>query len=304
MNTENFTNENHNKTVSLVLGSGGARGLTHIGVIDWLNENGYQIQSIAGSSIGALIGGMYAAGKLDVYAQWVMALEKMDVIRLLDISFARKSLFKGNRVIEVLREMIGDYEIENLPISYTAVATDLHEQQEVWFNQGSLFDAIRASIAIPTIFTPHNYMGKTFLDGSLVNPVPIAPTLNDTTDITIAVDLNGKSQSKPVEETKIEDKVIHGDGNVDSYHQRIIQFINSLQSSPKAPAAKDLTLYEIIAKSMETMQAKITRLQLAAYSPDVVVVIPTNTCSFYEFYRAKELVDIGYQSAEKYLSCL
>ena len=296
--------ETHKKTVSLVLGSGGARGLAHIGVIDWLNENGYQIQSIAGSSIGALIGGMYAAGKLDVYAQWVMALEKMDVIRLLDISFARKSLFKGNRVIEVLREMIGDYDIENLPISYTAVATDLHEQQEVWFNQGSLFDAIRASIAIPTIFTPHNYMGKTFLDGSLVNPVPIAPTLNDTTDITIAVDLNGKSQSKPVEETKIEDKVIHGDGNVDSYHQRIIQFINSLQSSPKAPAAKDITLYEIIAKSMETMQAKITRLQLAAYSPDVVVVIPTNTCSFYEFYRAKELIDFGYQKAEEHLSCL
>ena len=296
--------ETHKKTVSLVLGSGGARGLAHIGVIDWLNENGYQIQSIAGSSIGALIGGMYAAGKLDVYAQWVMALEKMDVIRLLDISFARKSLFKGNRVIEVLREMIGDYDIENLPISYTAVATDLHEQQEVWFNQGSLFDAIRASIAIPTIFTPHNYMGKTFLDGSLVNPVPIAPTLNDTTDITIAVDLNGKYQSKPVEETKIEDKVIHGDGNVDGYHQRIIQFINSLQSSPKAPAAKDLTLYEIIAKSMETMQAKITRLQLAAYSPDVVVVIPTNTCPFYEFYRAKELIDFGYQKAEEHLSCL
>lgn len=297
MNTE--TNK---KTVSLVLGSGGARGLAHIGIIDWLNENGYQIQSIAGSSIGALIGGMYAAGKLDVYANWVIALEKMDVIRLLDISFERKSLFKGNRVIEVLREMIGDYEIENLPISYTAVATDLHEQQEVWFNQGSLFDAIRASIAIPTIFTPHEYMGKTFLDGSLVNPVPIAPTLNDKTDITIAVDLNGKSQPKPVEETKIEDKVIHGDGNGNGYHQRIIQFINSLQPSSKAPAAKDLTLYEIIAKSMETMQAKITRLQLAAYSPDEVVVIPTNTCSFYEFYRAKEMIDFGYQKAEEHLS--
>jgi len=297
--------ESHSKTVSLVLGSGGARGLAHIGVIDWLDKNGYKIQSIAGSSIGALIGGMYAAGKLDVYAQWVMALEKMDVIRLLDVSFARKSLFKGDRVIEVLREMIGDYNIENLPISYTAVATDLHEQQEVWFNQGSLFDAIRASIAIPTIFTPHDYLGKTFLDGSLVNPVPIAPTLNDKTDITIAVDLNGKVQSIPVEETILQDEVRNDDGSgSDGYHQRIIQFINSLQSTPKAPAAKDLTLYEIIAKSMETMQAKITRLQLAAYSPDVVVVIPSNTCSFYEFYRAKEMVDFGYQKAEEHLSCL
>ncbi|WP_455208686.1 patatin-like phospholipase family protein [Kaarinaea lacus] len=297
---------NSNKTVSLVLGSGGARGLAHIGIIHWLNENGYSIQSIAGSSIGALIGGMYAAGKLDVYAKWVMALEKIDVIRLLDISFARKSLFKGDRIIDVLREMIGDYNIEDLPISYTAIATDLHEQQEVWLNQGSLFDAIRASIAIPTIFTPHNYMGKIFLDGSLVNPIPIAPTLNDRTDITIAVNLNGKVQLPVAQEPGIQNKMDsdHDTSNGNGYHQRIIQFINSLQSKQQAPATKDITLYEIIAKSMETMQGKIARYQLAAYSTDAVVVIPTNVCSFYEFYRAKELIDIGYQSATMQLSNL
>jgi len=295
----------HNKTVSLVLGSGGARGLAHIGIINWLNQNGYQIQSISGSSIGALIGGVYAAGKLDAYTKWVKALEKIDVIRLLDISFARKGLFKGDRVIDILREIIGDYNIEDLPISYTAVATDLHERQEVWFNSGSLFDAIRASIAIPTIFTPHNYMGRQFLDGSLVNPVPIAPTLHDKTDITIAVDLNGKNQPAPATLINAEKKDClengNGNGNGNGYHQRILQFINGLQSKPQVSATKELTLYEIVAKSMETMQGKITRLQLAAYSTDVLIVIPTNVCSFYEFYRAGELIDFGYEQACRYL---
>ncbi len=301
--------ENQNKTVSLVLGSGGARGVAHIGIIHWLVENGYQIQSISGSSIGALVGGMYAVGKLDVYTKWVMALQKVDVIRLLDISFARRGLIKGNRIIDVLRKLIGDHNIEDLPISYTAVATDLREQQEVWFNRGSLFDSIRASIAIPTIFTPHNYMGKQFLDGSLVNPVPVAPTLHDKTDITIAVDLNGKAEPEQIQQAGTEnfeswvniDGNGNGNGNGNGYHQRIIEFINGFHPKSKAAAPKELTLYEIIAKSMETMQAKITRVQLAAYSPDAIVVIPVNACSFYEFYRAKEMVDYGYQMACKHL---
>jgi NTE family protein len=302
----NVNTENHNKTVSLVLGSGGARGIAHIGIIHWLVENGYQIQSIAGSSIGALIGGMYAVGKLDAYTKWVMALQKVDVIRLLDISFARKGLIKGNRIIEVLRKLIGDHNIEGLPISYTAVATDLHEQQEVWFNRGPLFDAIRASIAIPTIFTPHSYMGTQFLDGSLVNPVPVAPTLHDKTDITIAVDLNGKAQPEREKQTGTSNCANRDSsvGNGNGYHQRIIQFINGLQPKQQTPAIKELTLYEIIAKSMETMQAKITRVQLAAYSPDAVVVIPASVCSFYEFYRAKEMIDYGYQMACKHLPVL
>ena len=297
---------NKNKTVSLVLGSGGARGLAHIGIIEWLNDNGYEIKSIAGSSIGALIGGIYAAGKLDVYAKWVKALEKKDVIRLLDISFARKSLFKGDRIIDVLRDLVGDYEIENLPIAYTAVVTDLHEQREVWLNQGSLFDAIRASIAIPTVFTPHKYMGVTYIDGSLVNPIPIAPTLNDKTDITIAINLNGKCQSGTEKKTDLPKQTTpeNDNNNGIGYHQRIVKFINSIQTNQKAPTAKDITLYEIIGKSMETMQGRIARYQLATYSPDVIVEIPVNICSFYQFYRARELIDIGYQHAASQLSSI
>jgi NTE family protein len=187
----------HTTTVSLVLGSGGARGLAHIGVIQWLTENGYAIRSIAGSSMGALVGGIYATGKLEVYANWVSALESIDVVRLLDLSFGRTGLFKGERLMGVLRELIGDCAIEELPVSFTAVATDLESGKEVWLRQGKLFDAIRASIATPLILTPFEYCGRRLLDGGLVNPIPIAPTLNDTTDLTIAVDLSGRAEVRP-----------------------------------------------------------------------------------------------------------
>jgi len=296
-----MTNNKHMTTVSLVLGSGGARGLAHIGVIKWLEHHGYQIKSVAGSSMGALIGGMYAAGQLDVYTKWVLALEKRDVIRLLDISFARKSIFKGNRIIDVLRGMIGDYEIQDLPISYTAIATDMETQEEVWLNRGSLFDAIRASIAIPMIFSPHHYMNKTFLDGSLVNPIPIAPTLQDKTDITIAVTLSGKVQAPTILQPYVEEEIDINVKNINGYHKIITQFINGLQNKSPSSTKKEITLYEIIAKSMDAMQSKIARLQLAAYSPNVIITIPTNACSFFEFYRARELIDIGYQKAQEQL---
>jgi|ERR1043166_6246276 NTE family protein len=150
----------HQTTVSLVLGSGGARGLAHIGVIQWLTENGYNIRSIAGCSMGAVIGGIYATSRLEVYVEWVLALERMQVVRLLDPAFGRTGLFKGERIMGVLRELIGDFAIEDLPVSFTAVATDLGSGEEVWLREGKLFDVIRASIATPPIFTPFEYGGR------------------------------------------------------------------------------------------------------------------------------------------------
>ena len=164
------------KRISLVLGSGGARGLAHIGIIRYLEEQGYRIESISGSSMGALIGGIYATGKLEVYAEWVSALEKIDILRLLDISFSSGGFLRGDKVIRALRDLIGDHRIEDLPIAYTAVSADLNRQREVWLKSGSLFDAIRASIAIPTLFTPVKHENRLLVDGGLVNPVPIAPT--------------------------------------------------------------------------------------------------------------------------------
>ncbi len=286
------------KTVSLVLGSGGARGYAHIGIINYLIEQGFTINSISGSSMGALVGGIYAAGKLDIYSQWVTALEKKDTISLLDFSFSQQGLFKGEKIINVLKKMICDYNIEDLPISYTAVATDINRQKEIWINQGSLFDAIRASIAIPLIFTPHDYMGMQLIDGSVINPIPIAPTLNDKTDITIAVNPNGRPKPKI---QKNSSSITTNNENSNNYRQRITDFITGLQSKSDKIADDSMSAYDLITKTSETMQNKITGLQLAAYSPDIVISVPRNVCSFYEFYRAQEIIDIGYELAHKSL---
>lgn len=142
------------KTVSLVLGSGGARGLTHIGVIHWLIENGYEIRSISGCSAGALVGGVYAVGKLDLFVEWVTAIDTVSMAKLLDISWQSSGLFKADKIINTLIELVGDTKIEDLDIPFTAVAANVKEEKEVWLNSGPLFDAIRASISLP-LFLPH-----------------------------------------------------------------------------------------------------------------------------------------------------
>lgn len=276
----------HKTTVSLVLGGGGARGLAHIGAIQWLTENNYTIKSIAGTSIGALVGGIYASGKLDAYTEWVSALDKMDILRLLDPAFGRSGFFKGDRIIALLRELIGDSSIEDLPLAFTAVATDLETGKEVWLRRGKLFDAIRASIGIPLIFTPFQYGHRRLLDGGLVNPVPIAPTLNDHTDLTIAISLSGR------DEKQCDPPVSVAEPSENPYRAQIESFIQSLQSS--APVALPAPgMLSIALKSMDTMQSTIARLKLAAYSPDVLVEIPHNACQFHEFWRAKELIAFG-----------
>ncbi len=286
-----------NQTVSLVLGSGGARGLAHIGVIDWLTENGYEIRSIAGSSMGAMIGGIYAAGKLDVYTRWVLALQRLDVIRLLDLSFGSTGLFKGERVIDVLKELIGDRNIEDLPVPFTAVATDIQNGKEVWLSRGPLFDAIRASIAIPTIFTPHTIEGRQLVDGGLVNPIPIAPTLRDRTDLTVVVNASAPpagEHATPLSREAPDDEA------TGIYHQRIVKFIAELTHRRKVKK-EEMGLFDILSRSMDTMQDLIARFQLAAYSPDVVIEIPRDVCSVYEMYRARELIELGRARAKTML---
>jgi NTE family protein len=284
--------------VSLVLGSGGARGLAHIGVIEWLEASGLRIVSIAGSSMGALIGGIYAAGKLDVYRDWVVELERMDVLRLLDLSFGRNGLIKGDRVIGVLRELIGERDIEDLAISFTAVATDLDRQREIWLSRGPLFEAIRASIAIPTVFTPVSRDGRTLVDGAVSNPIPIGPTLRDRSDLTIAVNVNGKEEPRvrlpPVAATRPETR----------RHQVIAEFLEAVQQLVVRRDEAEPHVFDVVARSMDTMQNAMSRFQLAAYSPDAVVEVPCNACAFFEFWRARELIAIGRERAEQALGPL
>ena len=284
------------QTVSLVLGSGAARGLAHIGVIECLIEHGYRIDSISGASMGALVGGIYAAGRLDSYKQWVLALEKMDVLRFLDLAFSSEGLFKGDRLMDALREMVGDHRIEDLPIAYTAVACDLERQREVWLTDGSLFDAIRASIAIPTVFTPHRYRGMRLLDGGLLNPVPIAPTFRDFTDLTIAVDLNGMRAVSSVPDATGE---VPAQVSSSHRHATVQRFLDSIQNSIGQRQESDLGLFDLLSSSFETMQNAISSIKLATYAPDMCIEIPRSACKAYEVDRAAELIELGYAMAGK-----
>jgi NTE family protein len=289
---------NKMKTVSLALGSGGARGLAHIGVIHWLEENGFKIQSIAGSSIGAVIGGVYAAGKLDEYEQWVCSLTKVDIVTLMDLSWEKSGLVRGDKLINTLINLVGEKMIEDLAISYTAVATDIKNEKEIWIQSGNLFKAMRASFAIPLFFTPYKYRGTYLVDGGVLNPVPIAPTFGDDTDVTIAVNLGGIPQNpeQPV--------VLSENPDISSspIREKINQFINHFKQSGTRSNSLDWGAYDIVIQSFETMQSTIARQKLAAYPPDIVIEISRNACRTLEFDRASEMIELGYKKAKECLS--
>lgn len=280
------------KSVSLVLGSGGARGLAHIGIIRWLEENNYHIASISGCSIGALIGGIYAAGKLDQFEEWISSIDSVDMALLLDISWQSSGIFKGDKIINTLVDLIGDISIEDLPIPYTAVAADVAEEKEVWLNSGRLFDAIRASISLPLFFTPFIIDGVALIDGGVLNPVPIAPTFGDKTDLTLAVNLGG-----PMEEQIITAPVITRDSKL---HAKVSSYIDKLHNSVKKSFDFNIEGYEIANQAFDAMQSTIARQKLAAYPADVTIEIARNACGTLEFDKAAEMIALGRTKAELY----
>ena len=287
-------NEN---TVSLVLESGGARGLAHIGVIHWLEENGFRIESISGCSMGALIGGIYAAGKLDDFESWVRAIKKVDIVTLLDLSWKKSGLIKGDKIINTLTELVGDVVIEDLPIKYTAVAADILNEKEIWINSGSLFDAIRASISLPLFFTPFRYKGIDLIDGGVLNPVPIAPTFSDATDLTIAVNLGGRVDNKvkiTIDNDSISEKK-------SPFTEKITEFVESFKDSTVNHISKEWGAYDIANQAFDAMQSTIARQKLAAYPSDYSIEIARNACGTLEFDLASEMIELGYKKAQESL---
>lgn len=281
-------------TVALALGAGGAKGLAHIGVIEEIEAAGYEVVAIAGTSMGALIGGIYAMGKLDIYRDWVSALAKLDVLRLLDWTFTGGGLIKGEKIIGTLRELIGDVHIEDLPLAFTAVATDLEREREVWISRGSLFDAIRASIAIPTIFRPHRIDGRLLVDGALLNPVPVTPLIREPADYVFAVSLDG-----PAESITPEEAVAHDD---ESHRGRLGEWLGKLLPVGNgAPRETVPGALELLNQAMDLMQANLSRLRLAAYAPDLLIQMPRNVSTAFEFYRARELIELGHTHARQAL---
>ncbi len=273
------------RRISLVLGSGGARGYAHIGVIEELEKRGYEIASISGASMGALIGGLYACDRLDEYKEWVLGLDTLDVASLLDISFSRGGIIEGEKVFDRLAKMVGGVDIEDLPIKYTAVSTDIVRKKEVWFQQGSLLDAIRASIAIPSVFTPVKMGNMVLVDGGALNPLPVAPTQSDLTDLIVAVNLYAET-AKPLVKTE---------ERADIRRRKIETAVRDL--FVKAKEETKFTMFDVLDKTFDTMQDALTRYRIAGYPPDVMVNISMHVCSTFDFHKAAEVIEAGRMAA-------
>lgn len=288
------------KTISLVLGSGGARGLAHIGIIRWLKENNYDIRSISGCSMGALVGGVYACGKLDDFEEWMRAISKLDIVKLLDISWGKQGLVEGDRIMTALKDLVGDRRIEDLEIEYTAVAADINREKEIWLKSGSLFDAIRASISLPLFFIPAELKGMSLLDGGILNPVPIAPTFEDHNDLTIAVNLGGLPSGEPHPKQQ-DDSKENREPRENIVRSKISSFLEDVKSRNPLEGSGSWKMLGIANQTFDAMQSAIARQKLAAYPPDRTITIARDACGTLEFDRADEMIRLGYETAAKTL---
>ena len=287
------------KKVSLVLGSGGARGYAHIGVIEELERLGYEIISISGSSIGALIGALYACDKMQEYKEWVIGLSGIDLTTWLDISWDNRSgIFRGIKLMEKLATMIGDKNIEDLPIKYTAVATDLNRNKEVWFQHGNLLEAVRASISIPSLFTPIQTDGMLLVDGGVLNPLPVAPTMSDHSDIIIAVNLYADCQNIDVSLPIIE---IEKESTIKSMIDNVMQKTQDFLSDDEMVS---IPVFKVLEKTLDSMQRTLISYHLGNYPPDVLINISMEVCGTFDFHKANKTIEAGRIAANNTLASL
>jgi NTE family protein len=305
----------------LALGSGGARGYAHIGVIQVLQERGYDIVGIAGSSMGALVGGVQAAGRLNELAEWATSLTQRTILRLLDPSLTAAGVLRAEKILDAVRDILGPVSIEQLAVPYTAVATDLLTGKSVWFQRGPVDEAIRASIAIPGVIAPHELGGRLLADGGILDPLPMAPIAAVNADLTIAVSLNG---SEPGATRDAEP------GMTAEWLNRMVRSTTALLDTNAAKSLLDrptaravlsrfgatppesddwsdssegpdddtpevprLGSFEVMNRTIDIAQSALARHTLAAYPPDLLIEVPRTTCRSLEFHRAVEVIAVG-----------
>ena len=320
--------EKNNKNVALVLSSGGPRGFAYIGAIEALEEHGYTITSIAGTSIGSLVGGIYAAGKLAEFKEWLYSLNAWEVFSLMDLSIGKNHFVKGERIIEAIMEIVPNVKIEDLPIPYRAVATDLYTGREVVFDHGPLFRAIRASISIPSLFRPVKYGLTTLIDGAIVNCLPLNRVERTEGDLLVAFDVNDVDEEEislilhREHEARLMDKrfelevheelldVLH-----DFKHDTDMSLIKRLKhaGSRSMEVLKDVfnyrrafneddsldygeNYYDLLDRTFSLMNHKNTELMLELYKPDILVKMPFDSYGeISDYAKAREISDRGYQ---------
>ncbi|MDX2356431.1 patatin-like phospholipase family protein [Dietzia sp. PP-33] len=372
--------------VALALGSGGARGYAHIGVIRELEARGHEVVGVSGASMGAVVGSLLAAGRLDDFEKWVRGLAQRDVLRLLDVSFAGGGAIRANKIMGVIGAMLDDVRIEDLAIPYTAVATDLRARREVWFTGGPADIAVRASFAIPSIVTPAIVGGRLMIDGGVTNPVPLEPLASVDSDLVLAVSLTGRragirgstfqESSDPEEPSAVADPKISKKGGTvtaataarlsgrirtaaaDVRDADLVRLVaarfgqdstgadpagpdpddldpgrldpagndpasgdastptGSRQPSPEVEEAVEegerevraegqgdersleslpgtLRIFDVVSQSIEAMQSILTGYRMAGNRPDVLVEVPSDSCSAFDFHRAEEMIELG-----------
>jgi len=286
------------KNVALVLSSGGARGFAHIGAIKVLEQHGYNITSVAGTSMGALVGAIHAAGQLGEFEEWVRTLDVMEVLKLTDISLSSKGFVKGKKIMEKLKEIVPERSIEELNIPYCAVATNFIKGKEQVFTEGSLFNAIRASISIPTFFQPWKIGDDYFVDGGLVNPIPINRVKRDKSDLLVVVNVNADIPYEGAPEEEREKK----DEEKDSKFMKKVREIQS-KSEKHIPEDRkdDIGLFNLNNRSISIMLNQIAALTLKNYETDIMIEISRQSFGTYDFYKAGEIIGEGERAASRAL---
>jgi NTE family protein len=324
--------------VALALGSGGARGYAHIGVINELRGRGYQIVGVSGSSMGALVGGLHAAGSLDEFADWAKTLTQRAVLRLLDPSITAAGVLRAEKILDAVRDILGEVTIEELPIPFTAVATDLIAGRSVWLQRGPVDTAIRASIAIPGVIAPYVLDGRLLADGGILDPLPMAPIAAVNADLTVAVSLNGgendtgrydRTDAEPRVTTEWLNRLLRstsalldtnaarslldtptarsvlgrfGSGSESEADERGDGVL--VEDGPEFTAVPRLGSFEVMNRTIEIAQAALARHHLANHPPDLLIEVPRTACRSLEFHRAAEVIDLGHELAADALNAL
>jgi len=258
--------------VALVLASGGARGWAHIGAIEELEAQGFEITSIAGASVGALVGGMYAAGNLGIFKDWLLTIDRKKMFSLIDLSIGRNHLVKGVKIMEAFHELAPDSFIEDLSIPYVAVASDLCSGKEVVFNQGSLYSAIRASISIPSVFAPVNMDNKVLVDGGVLNPLPLSRVKRTPGDILVAVNLSA-----------------HKDDQLEQYKMKL----KSKNKKRGVEFSVEKSHVTILNEISSLMVQQMVELSAQIYKPDLMVNIPMNRYNSFDYDKVAKISNQG-----------
>lgn len=276
------------KDVALVLSSGGARGLAHIGAIEVLEEQGYHITSLAGCSMGALIGGVYAAGKLNEFREWMKGIDRKKMLELTDFSLSLNHFVKGDRIIEAIMEFVPDVAIEDLPIPYCAVATDWVSGREVIFRTGSLFEAIRASISLPSFYKPVERDGMILIDGGVVNPIPLNRVVRHKGDLLVGVDVSGHDyKTQEAMKHKLSERRKH-DKSIAA------QILNKL-----VPDHIDFNYYTMLSRTSSLMIRQNSKLMAQLMNPDILVDIQISRYGGFDYDKSEKLIAIGRQKTLK-----